>query len=212
MTREKEVFERAIRSSALPQILRTYRLVLTTISFPLSNITCGRYCNQFNTEMKLVRKRYQNVTFLAPSLLYVARFSRNCNMATNVKKIPNTKFYGNQGSRSVPCGLRERERDRQTEKQDRERETDRQGQTDKQPDRKTREERRKNMMQLTVYLLLCSKHDLLTRTLINIRQAKLFYCIQDYMFRPFKRSSSDLLTDRVNRCCVHVGIAIGLHR
>ena len=65
---------RAISSSALPQILRTYRLILTKIPFPPSNITCGRYCKQFNTEMKQVRKCYQNVTFLAPSLLYVARF------------------------------------------------------------------------------------------------------------------------------------------
>ena len=79
MTREKEMFQRAIlgtralSSSALPQILRTYRLVLTTIPFPPSNITRGRYCNQFNTEMKQVRKLYHNVTFVAPSLLYVAR-------------------------------------------------------------------------------------------------------------------------------------------
>jgi hypothetical protein len=66
------------------------------------------------------------------------------------------------------------------------------------------------LMQLTVYLLLCSKHYLLTKPLINIRQAKLFYFMQGYMFQHFKRSSSGLLTDRVNSC-VHVGIPIGLH-
>jgi hypothetical protein len=65
---------RAISSSALAQILRTYRLVLTEIPFPPSNITSGRYCNQLNTKIKQVRKHYQNVTFLAPSLFYVARF------------------------------------------------------------------------------------------------------------------------------------------
>jgi len=32
------------------------------------------------------------------------------------------------------------------------------------------------------------------------------------MFRPFKRSSSGLVTDWVNRCCVHDGIPICLHR
>jgi len=30
------------------------------------------------------------------------------------------------------------------------------------------------------------------------------------MFRPLKRSSSGLLTDWVNRCCLHVGIQICL--
>jgi len=49
-----------------------------------------------------------------------------------------------------------------------------------------------------------------TKTLINIRQAQLFYCIQGYMFRPFKRSSLGLLTFRVNRCCEHVGIPVCL--
>jgi len=52
-----------------------------------------------------------------------------------------------------------------------------------------------------------------TKTLINIRQHN-YFIIRGYMFRPFKGSSSGFLTDRVNRCCVHVhvGIPICLHR
>jgi len=41
---------------------------------------------------------------------------------------------------------------------------------------------------------------------INICQGQPFYCIRGYMFRSFKQSSSDLLTDRVNGRSVHVGI------
>ena len=50
-----------------------------------------------------------------------------------------------------------------------------------------------------------------TKTLINIRQNN-YFITQGYMFRPFKRSSSGLLTVPVNRCCVHVVIPTCLHR
>jgi len=50
-----------------------------------------------------------------------------------------------------------------------------------------------------------------TKTLINICQHN-YFIIQGYMFRPFKLSSLGLLIDWVNRCCVHVGIPMCLHR
>jgi len=46
---------------------------------------------------------------------------------------------------------------------------------------------------------------LFTKTFIDIRRHNCFI-IGGYIFRPSKWSSSGLLTDWVNRCCVHVGI------
>jgi len=42
-----------------------------------------------------------------------------------------------------------------------------------------------------------------TKTLINIRQAQLF--------NVYTATCFELLADRVNRCCVHVGIPLCLH-
>jgi len=39
----------------------------------------------------------------------------------------------------------------------------------------------------------------------------IFYYMRGYMFRPFNRSSSGLLTLRVNRRYVHVGVPVSLH-
>jgi len=42
-----------------------------------------------------------------------------------------------------------------------------------------------------------------TKTSINIRQVQLFNVYEATRFKLFERSSSGLLADRVNRCCVH---------
>jgi len=50
-----------------------------------------------------------------------------------------------------------------------------------------------------------------TKILIDVRQHN-YFIIRGYMFRPFKQTSTGLLTDSVKRCCLRVGIPICLHR
>ena len=52
--------------------------------------------------------------------------------------------------------------------------------------------------------------EILKDKLIYVKH-KYFIVYEATCFELFKRSSSGLLADRVNRCCVHVGIPICLH-
>jgi len=58
--------------------------------------------------------------------------------------------------------------------------------------------KKKIILYLMEIITMCLEY---IKTLINIVKHN-YFIIRGYMFRPFKRSSSGLIRDRVNRCCV----------